>query len=236
MDKIQEIKQKVARLLEERGISQNAAATLIGYERTYLTQFINRDTPKRLSDRARRRLATLLEVPEQELTDEDLSSTPIMPASIQGITSLAKGLAGLLPEIPNHARLSIVDVTACCGNGSEAYSEKKCGEVSIPMDEFKSITNTSPDKIKLVKASGDSMDPTIKDGDLVWIDTANNFINSDGIYLLRMPTGLAIKRVQSGLTSLSVKSDNPKYSDITAEIGEVAVIGKAIYIWNGRKV
>ena len=238
MNEIQKIKQKVAQLLEEKGLSQNSVSMMMGYERTYLSQFINRENPKRLSERARKALSKILEVAEQDLTDEDLSLKSILPFSFYGTTNVSEGLVKMFGGIrkPTHADISIIDVTACCGNGVDNLEEKPIGEISLPLEEFKSITNTAPENIKLIKASGDSMDPTIKDGDMVWIDTSNCFINSDGVYLLRMPTGLAIKRIQSGLSNITVKSDNPKYSDITAEVGEIKVIGKVIYIWNGKKV
>ena len=239
MSEIQKIKQKVAKLLEEKGLNANAVSLQIGYERTYLKQFLTKENPKRLSERARRSLAVILDIPEQELTDEDLSLRDILPTSFQGFANISKSITDLFgkPKVQTHAKISIIDVTACCGDGVDNLQENTCGEIALPMEEFKSITNSAPENIKLIKATGDSMEPTIRDGDLVWIDIANCFISSDGIYLLRMPTaGLAIKRVQAGLTNISVKSDNPKYSDITAEVGEIKVIGKVIYIWNGRKV
>lgn len=238
MNKIQEIKQKVAALIEEKGLNANSVSLQIGYERTYLKQFLTKENPKRLSERARKALSIILEVPEQELTDEDLSLRDLLPFSLVGATKMSEGLIKMLggSKKKTHANISIVDVTACCGNGVDNFQETLLGEISIPLEQFKSITTTAPENIKLIKAVGDSMDPTIKDGDMVWIDTANYFISSDGIYLLRMPTGLAIKRVQAGFNNISIKSDNPKYSDITADIGEIKVIGKVVYIWNGRKV
>lgn len=233
----EEVRKFVVEKLKEKNIALNAASLAIGCNGTYLFQFTTKAVPKRLPEAQRKRLANLLEVPEQELTDQDLSAISMIPASFAGIVNIAKDAVDrLLPTESTTAKIDIVEVIACCGNGKEALSEKSCGQISLPLEEFKSITNTAPENIKLIKASGDSMDPTIKDGDMVWIDMSNNFISSDGVYLLRMPTGLAIKRVQSGLSNITVKSDNPKYSDITAEIGEIKVIGKVIYIWNGRKV
>lgn len=238
MSDIQAIKQKVANLLEEKGLNANAVSLQMGYERSYLKQFITKENPKRLSDKARRALAVILDVSEQDLTDEDLSMRTFLPASFHGVANISESLTKLFrgPATTPQAHLDIIDVEACCGNGKECLSEKSLGQVSIPLDTFKSITNTSPDKVKLIKASGDSMEPTIKDSDMVWVDTSNNFISSDGIYLLKMPTGLAIKRVQAGMSDITVKSDNPKYSDITSSVEEVNVIGKVVYIWNGRKV
>lgn len=233
----EEVRNFVVEKLKEKNIALNAASLAIGKHGTYLFQFTTKAVPKRLPEAQRKRLATILEVSEQELTDQDLSAISMIPASFAGVTNITKNIADkVLPSILTTARIDIIEVTACCGDGEDVLSEKKCGQISMPLEEFKSITNTMPGNIKLIKASGDSMDPTIKDGDMVWIDMSNNFISSDGVYLLRMSTGLAIKRVQSGLSNITVKSDNPKYSDITADIGEIKVIGKVIYIWNGRKV
>jgi phage repressor protein C with HTH and peptisase S24 domain len=88
----------------------------------------------------------------------------------------------------------------------------------------------------MLRVQGDSMQPTINDGDWVWVDISNNFISSDGMYLIRMATGLAVKRLQSGLSNIVIKSDNPTYYDITADIGEINIIGKVVYILNGRRV
>jgi phage repressor protein C with HTH and peptisase S24 domain len=51
-----------------------------------------------------------------------------------------------------------------------------------------------------------------------------------------MATGLAVKRLQAGLSNVVIKSDNPTYSDITAEVGELKIIGKVVHILNSRRV
>jgi SOS-response transcriptional repressor LexA len=50
-----------------------------------------------------------------------------------------------------------------------------------------------------------------------------------------MASGIAVKRIQSGLNDITIKSDNPVYKDITATIGEVAILGKIIYTLNAKK-
>lgn len=51
----------------------NEASLKIGMNQTYLHQFVTRESPKRLKEAQRADLAKLLNVPEQELTDYDLS-------------------------------------------------------------------------------------------------------------------------------------------------------------------
>ncbi|MBO7217724.1 MAG: hypothetical protein J6V50_03390 [Clostridia bacterium] len=133
--------------------------------------------------------------------------------------------------------IDMLDVVACCGNGIEAYTENVVGQWSMPIADFKQITSTTPDNIKLIAVKGDSMQPTIKEGDFCFVDISKRQPDSDGMFLLRIATGLAVKRIQGGLTNnLIIKSDNPKYDNLTAAVGEVSVLGKVIYILKAEKV
>lgn len=74
MDKIQEIKEKVGRLVAERGLSFNSISLKLGKNQTYLQKFVKEKSPKRLDEAFRKDLAKILEVDEQELTDIPLGS------------------------------------------------------------------------------------------------------------------------------------------------------------------
>jgi phage repressor protein C with HTH and peptisase S24 domain len=87
----------------------------------------------------------------------------------------------------------------------------------------------------MLQVEGDSMTPTLNSGDWALADTSQNYISSDGLYLIRMASGLAVKRIQSGLNDITIKSDNPAYKDITAAVGEVSILGKVIYTLNAKK-
>lgn len=229
MATIQEIKDKVGRLVEEKGLSYNNIALTLGKNPSYLQKFVKEASPKRLPEDFRRGLALILDVDEQELSDQ-----PLLP-HLTGVNAVAKKITSLLTK-KDEVIVDMIDATACCGDGVEALSEKVCGHWKLPTAEFNSITTGNPNNIKMLRVQGDSMQPTINDGDWVWVDISNNFISSDGMYLIRMATGLAVKRLQSGLSNIVIKSDNPTYSDITADIGEINIIGKVVYILNGRRV
>lgn len=229
MATIQEIKDKVGRLVEEKGLSYNNIALTLGKNPSYLQKFVKEASPKRLPEDFRRGLALILDVDEQELSDQ-----PLLP-HLTGVNAVAKKITSLLTK-KDEAIIDIIDATACCGNGVENLAEKVCGHWKLPITEYNSITTGNPNNIKMLRVQGDSMQPTINDGDWVWVDISNNFISSDGMYLIRMATGLAVKRLQSGLSNIVIKSDNTTYSDITADIGEINIIGKVVYILNGRRV
>lgn len=161
----------------------------------------------------------------------------LLPAHFIGVTETANQVEKATPKFrENEVIIEMIDATACCGDGIDNLPEKVCGHWHLPTAEFKTITSVAPSNIKMLRVQGDSMQPTINEGDWVWVDTSNNFISSDGMYLIKMHTGLAVKRLQSGLSNIVIKSDNTSYSDITADVGEVQIIGKVVYILNGRRV
>ena len=133
--------------------------------------------------------------------------------------------------------IDMLDTTACCGNGVENISENVIGFWQMPLNEYRHITFANPDNIKMLRVYGDSMEPTLSDGDWVLVDISKNFIDSDGIFLIRMSSGLAVKRIQNTIgKAVVVKSDNSKYDNITADIGNVAIVGKVIYTLKTEKV
>lgn len=226
---IEDIKEKVGKLVAEKGLSYNYVSLKLGKNPSYLQKFVKEKSPKRLDEKFRKDLAILLEVDEQELTD-----IPLLPTHLRTTTSIAEKIVSLFDS--DTVKIDVLDVTACCGDGIENLPEKVCGHWKLPISEFKSITSGNPNNIKMLRVQGDSMQPTINEGDWVWVDTSNNFIGSDGLYMIRMATGLAVKRLQSGLNDVVIRSDNASYSDITASVGEVQIVGKVVYILNGRRV
>ena len=107
----------------------------------------------------------------------------------------------------------------------------------MPLQEFRQITFADPQNIKMLKVVGDSMTPTLKAGDWVLVDISQQTPDVDGMYLLRMATGLAVKRLQIGLNDIQVVSDNKdKYKPIAASVGEIKVVGRVIYTLNAERV
>lgn len=78
MDEIQAIKEKVGRLIAEKGLSLNYVSLKLGRNSTYLHKFVKEKSPKRLDEEVRKGLAQLLNVDEQELTDIDLRKSNVV--------------------------------------------------------------------------------------------------------------------------------------------------------------
>ena len=77
IDKMDEIRKKISRLINERGLNYAQVSLKIGKNIAYIQQFIKNGSPRRLGEVERRKLAQLLDVDEQELTDLPISSVTI---------------------------------------------------------------------------------------------------------------------------------------------------------------
>ena len=69
MENTEEIRKKIARLINERGLNFANVSLAIGKNIAYIQQFIKNGSPRRLGEVERHKLAQILHVDEQELTD-----------------------------------------------------------------------------------------------------------------------------------------------------------------------
>jgi len=82
------------------------------------------------------------------------------------------------------------------GSGRVVYPDDATYDVSLPKGFLSRLLGFhSPSTIGVMEAEGDSMKPTIKDGDLIIYEPVEE-IRSAGIYVLHLRTGATVKRVQ----------------------------------------
>lgn len=98
---------------------------------------------------------------------------------------------------------------------------------------FFSDRGINPKYCRRFKVIGDSMIPLINDGDYITVDcTPKDYIENNQIYALVFDHSLRIKRLIKSFKSLTIRSDNPIYSDEVLTLEEAAqmihIIGKVI--------
>ena len=91
-----------------------------------------------------------------------------------------------------------------------------------------------PDSLVLVGARGDSMEPTVADGDLLLVDTRERGVTEDAIYVIQLDDHVVAKRLQVDWKGgLWVRSDNPQYVEqhITdQEAAQLRVVGRVVWV------
>ena len=132
-------------------------------------------------------------------------------------------------------RIDYLDVRAAAGlTGFENSDYPEVISSIYLTDEgmLQIIGKKNANGICIVNVPTDSMEPTIRKGDLVFIDTKINAYNGDGIYAFTIDGALFIKRVQKLVGGgYRLHSDNKDYDpqDITDDIYQTAkFIGRFI--------
>ncbi|MEY4055645.1 MAG: hypothetical protein RL519_980 [Pseudomonadota bacterium] len=120
------------------------------------------------------------------------------------------------------------------GGGSIFSDYRHIGFMPFQRDWLRSLMRGGFADLFVARGAGDSMTPTLLDGDVVLIDTSQKRIDQqDRIWALSYGDLGVIKRVRrlpGG--SYSIMSDNPNVSPINATDEEMHVVGRVV--WAGR--
>ena len=209
-------KSLLERLCLERKEDFAGLSRMLGRNPAYIQQFIRRGTPKRLPERERGILARYFGISE----------------------SLLGGPAGGSSDTPGMIPVSRRTVSASAGSGALALDQAAKPYFAFDGGWLKSLTDAKSDDLSMIRVQGDSMAPTLNDGDDILVD--HNDCQKglrDGIYVLRVDDSLLVKRlaVHPLGRKVTVQSDNPAYPDWPdCSLDTIHCVGRVI--WAGRRV
>ncbi len=127
------------------------------------------------------------------------------------------------------------DVELSAGNGAENGDAQVSEMLAFRHDWLKRV-GVSPSNACLVKVRGESMQPTLHDGDLVLIDQSKTKIRSGRIYAFNDGGHSKVKRLDCmDDQTLIIRSDNPQFPlDIRKgeDANALKVIGEVV--WSGH--
>lgn len=204
-------------LIRKNGDDFASISAMLGKNPAYIQQFIRRGSPKKLDELDRQKLADFYSV------DEQLLGAPAAKAR-----RVAKDNSQLVP-------VKQLDIGASAGAGS-LVDDAIAGAMAFDPKWLKQL-GVDPAKLSLISVDGDSMDPTLGDGDLIMVDHAAVQVSlRDGIHVLRMDDVLLVKRLAIGPSGkISIRSDNSQYPDWdNVDVGSVNIIGRVV--WTGRRL
>lgn len=195
------------------GESYSSVSRLLGRNAAYVHQYMTRGTPERLDERDRKLVARYFGVDEDTL-------------------GKANDLARL-----RTVQVRCLSVQAAAGAGRFVNGEFAIGAYGFDPAWLRRVCRTSPENLSIITVSGDSMSPTLTDGDDVLVDQSDAGGRlRDGIYVLRRDDTLMVKRLALAPSSgtLTIASDNTAYPTWRdCALDSVDVIGRVV--WSGRK-
>ncbi len=83
--------------------------------------------------------------------------------------------------------------------------------------------------IEAINVTGDSMEPTLNSGNIIFLDKTKYDLSKDGIYAFVNENGLFVKRIQKRIDGkLDVISDNKEYPMQIVKKEEINILGKIV--------
>lgn len=188
---VDDARSRLARLIDKHGVDYATLSRLLGRNSAYVQQYIKRGSPRRLAEQDRRTLAAFFGV------DETLLGGPDSAAARSDFLAVPR-----------------LDIGASAGPGAFADEESAQGHIAFDPRWLRRLAAGDPGGLSLIRVSGDSMAPTLSDGDEILVDRGDGAARvRDGIYVLRVDELLMVKRLSlhPAARRVTVSSDNPAY-------------------------
>lgn len=214
MDNNEEIIKRLKYIIQELGLTQNGFASRIGIDSSNLSKYL------------KGKLAINESLINRIVINLGLSKKWLMSGSD---LPFAKESAGNIPQssLSGHLRVDSshtdgtpvydIDVTAGIMPRARMFaSENIIGSIKLP---------GIPSDCRIVKVSGDSMSPVIRNGDMIAVRELTNIkqIFWGQIYVVILDDYCMVKYVRrhSDPDKVILRSENPKYDDMEIERSEI---------------
>ncbi|MBT5027877.1 MAG: helix-turn-helix transcriptional regulator [Nitrospina sp.] len=131
------------------------------------------------------------------------------------------------------------NIEASAGGGSVIHSEQIVDHLAFKASWVSKELGADPKNLLLIHSIGDSMEPTLRSGDLLLVDRNKGRMKGDGIYLINFDDGLMVKRLEWMMDgTVVIRGDNANVSreqKLTAiEMEKLHLLGRVV--WVGGKV
>jgi phage repressor protein C with HTH and peptisase S24 domain len=210
--------------MEEAGLDQSALARAAGCTPGAINQIVGGHVQR---SRFLPEIAEALGVSLRWLKGENVPKDPAAP--IVATQSVA-------PALEELDLVAIAEIDLAYGMGG-TYTDLpvEVRALHFPRTWLESITRSPPSELILARGRGDSMQPTLQDGDMVIIDRSQRTVREqDAIWALTIGEIGMIKRLRVRGERVSILSDNQNVPVDEATADEVSLVGRVVYI--GRKV
>jgi phage repressor protein C with HTH and peptisase S24 domain len=120
------------------------------------------------------------------------------------------------------------DIRASAGGGAEVFDENF---ETITLDEkiMHNMVGLGNTELEAIHVDGESMEPTLQDDSIVFVDRTQTNINKNGIFIAATTGGLFIKRIHQRADGMvELISDNSIYPPQAIAADEVTIVGKVV--------
>ena len=109
-DAFLEVRKYLDEAIKDKGFNYRELSLQIGRTDSYLHRFVKYGQPRFLAKEDRERLAVILDVDLEKLTDK---KDPVLPAHLSGVVAIADKMKSLFTS-KDEVAIDILNVSACC--------------------------------------------------------------------------------------------------------------------------
>ncbi len=221
------VRKRIRQLIGDNNLDMKSLSLALGKNHAYLQQYLERGIPKELNERSRLLLAEQLGVDEAELG---------APQGVRPGRPVARAQEQI-PEIDVHAGAGGGGFTALeshSANGMTFSREVVRDHWRLP-DWLLYSLNAKSGNLAAFPVQGDSMSPTLLDGDVVFVDTRIRQPSPPGLFVLADEFGgVIVKRLEvssgPGEEDIMVRvgSDNPHHMTKELRLDEISIVGRYV--------
>lgn len=131
--------------------------------------------------------------------------------------------------------IPLYNVELSAGGGSFVETEEIACRYAFRREWVQKIT-PAPGSLALCMVKGESMMPTLHNGDIVMIDTSRKKLSTNGIYCINLGGNAAVKRIEYGVSGKArIISDNTDdYPPYEADTHDIIIVGQVV--WFAREL
>ena len=212
------IGQRLEELMSARRLSQSELARRIGISQSAIAHLVaGRSAGSKHISAIARELATTPEYLTGDIDDADAGARP----------------APSQREVAEHLDLvPITSIDMAYGMGATFADQPVAVDVlHFPKVWIESITDSPPALLTWARGRGDSMWPTIGDGEMVLIDRSDREVkDQDAIWAFTVGDMGMMKRLRIRNGKAIILSDNERVPPDHAELDEMNIVGRVAYV------
>lgn len=193
--------ERALKIRKHSGLSQEAFAQKIGISSKQTVSNVEKGKQKKYTDEEINRI----------IDEYGVSKAWFILGEGEMLETEAKSNPSNTHEYDPSKFVAVPIMSAKAGAGStgpahyEVYTQ---GELMIDRILFRVLPNLK--NVRAIEVDGDSMRPTLNEGDFVIIEE-NSAFSGEGIYVLQYDGVLLVKRLQPDFDGIEILSDNPNY-------------------------
>ena len=226
---------RLDRLVKASGMSARKVSIKAGLNPTAVRDIVGdnilnprTDTVRRLAEVLGLSAAELMPAPAPSSGSEPATPPAALPVKHHGPDD------GIEYQGAVYIPLPVYDVRVSAGPGAmnAEHPEPEAWHL-FGRDALRQVTRTPVNLLALVRVTGDSMAPTLLNGDLILVDRSVRKMGRDGMYILAWGEDIMVKRLSIDFATnlLNVTSDNPSYRSSTGvDPDELAILGRVVWI------